>query len=113
MYLGLKLLPSQLAMMGLNEKDSIVSRFRFGYFSLFNWFSVNTYFSLGLRMVSSKCGWPMETPSVKSMLEQAPFAGDKFTQVKPLSGEHNSLSTEQRNSPFLLLATKTFFPGSG
>merc|ERR1711972_185265 len=26
MYLGLKLLPSQLAMMGLNEKDSIVSR---------------------------------------------------------------------------------------
>ena len=35
MYLGLKLLPSQLAMMGLNEKDSIVSRFRFGYFSLF------------------------------------------------------------------------------
>ena len=47
------------------------------------------------------------------MLEQAPFAGDKFMQVKPLSGEHNSLSTEQRNSTILLLATKTFFPGSG
>ena len=34
------------------------------------------------------------------MLEQAPFAGDKFMQVKPLSGEHNSLSTEQHNFTF-------------
>ena len=90
MYLGLKLLPSQLAVMGLNEKESIVSRFRFVNLNFSSWtifihIILDTSLApLGLRTVSSKCGWLMGTLWVKSMLEQEPFAGDNVIQFGTL-----------------------------
>ena len=52
-------------------------------------------------MVSSKCGWQMETLSVRAMLEQEPFAGNNLIHVKYWCGEQLVTFSNQNILPWI------------
>ena len=54
-------------------------------------------------MGSSKCGWLMGTLSVKSMLEQEPFAGDKIIHVEYWRHEQFVTFSNQNILPWIRL----------